>query len=780
MDAGILPGAFRTDPGKGQGRRLGDHGRPGDRARLQPVERRVTGQAVPLWEAVFPRPIRRGRAVRFAPDAFGFPHSLPQILKRGGIDQFVLQKLNWNDTNRFPHELFTWQGLDGSRVLAYKTRYDYQADIDEAKIRHSLRQPAGLGQKNSLYLYGVGDHGGGPTQRNIGEIRALDARRRTPAVKMRRLDEFFAGLDPRADLPVWDDELYLEAHRGVYTSQAAMKKYNREGEDPGRGDREIRLPRRLAGRGFLPGRADWGGWAKINLNQFHDILPGTSVRRVYLDAWDDAETALNLLRSAREQALAGIIARLDTTGPGVPVVVFNPLSWTRTSPVETEIELPADTAGIRLFGPDGGELPVQIVGRRSGPRPALQIVFVARNVPSLGYGVYRALPGAAAVPRTGAPAGDRVLENDFLRVEIDPVSGNLRRVYDKIAAGEVLAGGEGNVLQVFRDDPRQWDAWELDRRQMVRPLAELGGPVAVDLVEAGPVRTVYRVARVWSGSTIQQDLTLYRDLDRLEVRTAIDWQESHQCLKVDFPVNVQAGRAVYEIPYGAGERPTGRNDSFGAARFEVPGQKWAELSGGDYGVAVLNDAKYGWDIAGNRIRLTLLRASDWPDPAADWGRHVFTYALYPHLGDWRIGNTVRQGYDLNYPLLARQVETHPGDLPASFSFMGVNQPNVVVSVVKQAEGLQERDDLIVRLYETQGHARTEAALDFAAEIQNAREVNLVEDDTGGAAAAGRRISVRLGAYEIRTFRLKLARPYYRDWRPAAVRLDLRISSIATA
>ena len=708
----------------------------------------------------------------FAPDAFGFPHSLPQILKRSGIDQIVLQKLNWNDTNRFPHELFTWEGLDGSRVLAYKTRYDYQADIDEAKILHSLRQPHQLGQKNSLYLYGVGDHGGGPTQRNIEEIRALDVRRRTPAVKMRRLDEYFAGLDPRADLPVWDDELYLEAHRGVYTSQAAMKKYNREGEILAEEAEKFASLAAWLGAASYPAEPIGAAWARINLNQFHDILPGTSIRRVHLDAWDDAETALNLLRSARDHALAGIMTRLDTVGPGVPLVVFNPLSWARTSPVEAEIELSADTPAVKLFGPDGRELPVQIIGRRTGSRPAMRIVFVAWNVPSLGYGVYWVVPVAASSPGIVMQAGAHVLENDALRAEIDPVTGNLRRVYDKIAAREVLAGGEGNVLQVFRDDPRLWDAWELDRRQMARPLAELKGPVRVDLVEAGPVRTVYRVTRAWSGSSIQQDLMLYAALGRLEIRTVVDWRESHRCLKVSVPVNVEAGRAVYEIPYGVSERPTGRNDPFGAARFEVPGQKWADLSGEHYGVAVLNNAKYGWDIGGNRIRLTLLRASEWPDPAADRGRHEFTYALYPHQGDWRAGNMVRQGYDLNYPLLARQAEAHPGDLPANFSFIGVDQPNVVVSVVKQAEDAGT-DDTIVRLYETQGRARTEAALDFAGEIQVAREVNLLEDDAGEAAAAGRRLTVQLGAYEIRTFRFKLARPYFRDRRPIAVRLDLR-------
>ncbi|MCL4514717.1 MAG: discoidin domain-containing protein [Firmicutes bacterium] len=710
--------------------------------------------------------------IGYVPDVFGFTYALPQILKKSGIDYFVTTKLNWNDTNPFPHEYFKWKGLDGSELVTYKPRYDYPTTFNRDRINATLYKPDLLGIKSALALYGTGDHGGGPTQDNLNRLRIYGSDPAMPNVNLKRIDEYFADTAAlTGKLPVWDNEMYLEYHRGTYTTQAAIKKYNRLGEIRAEEAEKFASVASWLGAIAYPYDKITKAWGRITTNQFHDILPGSSIHSVYVEAWDDAELALNYLNASLDNALEGILSRVDTEGHGAPVVVFNPLSFARNSLVETEAAFPTKPASVRVYDPAGLEVPVQVESISDTAPAVVKLVFVADDVPSLGYKVYRIVPGnGRGSYSTGLSAGSYTMENNRYRVEISSATGNISRIYDKINVREVLSG-EGNVLQIYEDTPRNYDAWNVDRDDMSAVPTELNKPTSISLVEAGPVRAVYRVKKTWSGSAFYQDITLYSEIDRIDVKMTVDWNESHKLLKVAFPLSVNPPKATYEIAYGAVERSTTRDNSFDAARFEVPGHRWADLSENGYGVSILNDSKYGWDALNNRIRLTLLRAPKSPDPNADMGHHEFTYSIYPHGGDWKAANTVRKGYELNYPLIALSAMPHAGSLPASFSFVSVDQPNVVISVVKKSEE-SASNDLIVRMYETQGKEKTTAHLTFAAKVNAAKEVNLLEDPIGDAGFNDHQLTVELGKYEIKTFRVSLDSPFYVDTRPMTARVDL--------
>ncbi|WP_422448703.1 glycoside hydrolase family 38 C-terminal domain-containing protein [Thermoanaerobacterium sp. DL9XJH110] len=712
--------------------------------------------------------------IGWVPDVFGFSYQVPQILKKSGMDYFVTTKLNWNDTNKFPYEYFRWRGLDGSELITYKPTYDYVTIHTKDQLKNTFNFPKRININKSMALFGAGDHGGGPTQQNLDLFRSYDMDPEMPSVKLKTAAEYFA--DTAGDvskLPVWDNEMYLEYHRGTYTTQAAMKKYNRKSEIAAEEAEKFASMAEWLGGAAYPRHKINEAWRLINLNQFHDILPGSSISSVYDRAWNDSEIALNLLRSSLENSLASIAQRADTSKEGIPLVVFNPLSWERTDIVKAAINLTTESpAYIKVFDSEGNQTNSQVLSR-NGRR--VEIAFKAA-VPAMGYKVYYVKTEGAGAGMTVAQAvysdTDLVvgytMENSFLRVEVNSKTGNIKQIYDKVNGKEVFSGGEGNQLQILEDTPRNWDAWDVDKDDMEAEPIVLDNPTSVEVVERGPLKATIRVTKNWSKSKFIQDITLYAGMNKVDVDMTVDWHESHKMLKVAFPLSVNPPKATYEIGYGSIERSTTRDNSFDAARFEVSGHKWADMSEGGFGVSILNDCKYGWDALGNRLRLSLLRSPKWPDPNADMGKHEFTYSIYPHGGDWREAGTVQKAYELNYPLIAMQTTAHSGDLGAAFSFLSVDKPNVIISVIKKSE---ESDDLIVRMYETQGKEVT-ASIAFAANIIDAEETNLLEEGTAPASFGGKVLTAQLGRYEIKTFRVKLEKPFYTDTKPEVTRIDL--------
>ncbi len=662
----------------------------------------------------FAQELGRDTTEVWLPDVFGYPGNLPQIMRQAGIDRFLTQKLSWNQYNSLPHHSFVWEGIDGSRVFTHFPPADtYNGDASVGELVHAVRNFKDHDRATrSLYVYGHGDGGGGPTAGMIESLRRLADLEGAPRVDLETASSFFdkamADLD---DPPVWVGELYLELHRGTYTTQAATKKGNRTGE---LALREAELWASLALRPLstYPAERLRRAWKTLLLHQFHDIVPGSGIHWVYEDtARDHAQVAAEA-DDVIDGATSALAAAIDTAGLSSPVLVLNPLSHDRAEVVR----LPSDDGDepLMAIGPHGERSPVQVAADGA-------LLFDA-SVPSCGYSLYDLVPDAGdQTPGSELAVDERGLENSRLRVRWDD-DGLLSSVWDKSAHREVLApGARGNVLQMFEDYPNFYDAWDVDRFTLDHPIHVITlDDLAV--TEEGPHRVSVRMTRSFGSSRVTQTISLTAGSARLDFVTSLDWHESHRLLKVAFPVDVRSQRATYEIQHGYVERPTHANTSWDLARFEVCAQRWADLTEPGYGVALLNDCKYGYDIQGNVMRLSLLRAPGWPDPQADRGAHRFTYSLLPHVGDLGQGGVVEAGYELNVPLRAVPTASHGGQQPRRASFLQVDRPGVVVDAVKQAE---DTDALVVRLYEAWGQ-RGPVRLTCAAPVAEAHRADLLE------------------------------------------------------
>ncbi len=639
------------------------------------------------------------------PDGFGFPASLPQILAEAGMGWFVTQKLSWNEVNRFPHHTFWWQGLDGTRVRAhFPPAATYNGDMSLPEL---LRAPLAPGAgARSLYPFGHGDGGGGPTRDMVEAARRAADVAGAPRVAMAGLAEFFAAVetDP-APLPVWVGDLYLEKHRGTFTSQAAVKLGNRRGE--------LALGAAELWSTVRPDGAPWPAeeldraWKLLLLNQFHDILPGSSIHWVYRDAAVDHAEVQATATGLAGGALAALTAAVDTSGAAEPAVVYNPTAATRRELVGT----------------------------------------VMAHVPAMGYAVVDLAEPAAGL---AVEVGDGWMSNGLLRVHWDG-AGRLTSIWDEEHQREVVVpGSAANVFHLHHDHPAEYDAWDVDRSYL-DAYEDLAGPVAIELVEAGEGgRARVRFRRSFGNSTIDQTMVLQAGSRRLDFVTDVDWHERHRFLKVAFPVAVHTDRATFEIQFGHVSRPTHENTSWEQARFEVCAHRWADLSEAGYGVALLNDCKYGYDVRANVMRLSLLRAPTAPDPVCDQGHHRFTYALLPHAGDPFTGGVLEAAASLNTPLVVVPVASRPGLLPASMSFVSVDDPAFVVVAVKRAD--DGSGDVVVRGYEAWG-GRRGVRLRVAMPFARASRTDLLERGREDLAVEGDAVVLVLRPFELVTVRL---------------------------
>ncbi len=680
------------------------------------------------------------------PDVFGYSAQLPQILRRAGVEFFTTQKLSWNETNKFPFNSFTWEGIDGSEVLVhFLPGHDYNSNASPGHLIQTEQRHAEKGHsKPMLYQYGYGDGGGGPTPQMIEFGRRARNFEGLPRCRPGFIRDFFHTLRRDSkDLPRWVGELYLEFHRGTYTTQAKTKLLNRRCELALR-EAELFGAIAMAVGGKYDRKRITECWKLVLLNQFHDVLPGSSIREVYeLSEVQQAEALFSSTELARKSARA-IARHIDTRGEGAPVVVWNPLSWARTGLVQV-----ARPEGLRSAGvvdSEGEAVPSQRV-------PGGQVLFLASGVPAMGYRVYRFAPDTKPPQVTGLKVSEKVIENRLLRVRLNG-NGELTSLYDKLERREVLRGGVGNELQLYHDRPHSNDAWEIDyytRDQRLR----LPDAASVRVVERGPARAAVEVRRTFGKSTLRQRIVIQADEPRVSFETEVDWHETHKLLKVAFPVDVRSPEATYEVQFGSLRRPTHMNTSWDAAKFEVCAQKWADLSDASYGVSLLNDCKYGYDVHGNTMRLTLLRAPKEPDRMADMGRHVFAYSVMPHPGGHADAGTVRKGYEFNVPLRHTVVTARKGTLPASYSFLQVDSPAVVLDTVKKAEA---DDSIILRLYEAHG-GRARARLVTPLPVRSVAECDTLERKTVGRPVRPRNGTVELtfAPFEIKTLKLKLGR-----------------------
>ncbi len=677
------------------------------------------------------------------PDVFGYSANLPQIMSRSGISWFLTQKLSWNQYNVLPHHSFLWEGIDGSQVFTHFPPADtYNGNMSVRELRFGVQNFKDHDRATrSLYLFGWGDGGGGPTSEMLESARRLADIDDMPLLTMEGPRRFFTEAQAEiADPAVWVGELYLELHRGTYTSQAATKLGNRRAE---LSLREAELWTSLAPDLDYPTGRFEDLWKRLLLHQFHDIIPGSGIHWVYDDT---AREHARILRDADQlidTALAAHVTAIDTGSGQDPMVVFNSLSHARTELIK--IDAPQDiTAAVDESGQ------VSSIQRD----PSGQAIFEV-TVPACGYRVYEmvaAAPGphGANLKRVWADTG--ILENDHLRVEVDG-DGLLSSIVDKSVDRQVLAGGSrGNRFQLHPDYPNFYDAWDIDRFAFDQ-VTNIDAVESVDVVERGPLRAAVRVVRQFGDSRLTQEIRLDADSGAIDFETEVQWHETNRLLKVAFPVNVRSPRATYEIQLGHVERPTHDNTSWDAARFEVCAHKWADLSEPGYGVALLNDCKYGYDISGNVIRLSLLRAPTWPDPEADRGHHRFTYRLLPHAGDLRAAGVIDAGYNLNVPLRIVTAAAHQGNRRSGTSMLSVDVPNVVIETVKRAE--DDAGALIVRVYEAWGQ-RGPVTIHAPWTIRRAAQADLLEQDISEIQARGAEVTIDLSPFEIATLKLEPA------------------------
>ena len=638
------------------------------------------------------------------PDSFGYNYQLPQIYKKSGMDYFVTQKLLWaHEFTTFPYKLFWWQAPDGSRLLTYFP-HDYAGGIDAEPLATdiSIWMPSIYGEKlpeNSemMHLYGVGDHGGGPTRVMLDHAEQLMAQSTVyPKLEFSFARDFFSDLQkklPTMQVPTWDGELYFQYHRGVFTTQAETKRRIRRAEENILNAEKFGSLASLYGRAY-PQDIMEENWKNLLFDHFHDIMPGSGIAVNYLEAKRNLESVDRVSNDIAFASLREIAVHVNVDGDGVPVMLFNSLSWARTEVTEVEAQLPTPAHQIEVVDSGGKPAEAQLLSIDSDTHRAK---FLLRsNTPSLGYKTYfvRATTTAPAAHSLLKGSAD-MLENEFIRLQIDPQTGCMTSLFDKRSGTESLApadtdtGGPknstcGNLLQTFVDKPKQWDAWNIDA-DFEKQHWDLDNADEVKLVENGPLRAIIRVKNHFQNSTFVRDITLYAGVPRVDVKMHVEWHEKHILLKVAFPVSAHSDKATYEIPYGAVERPTTRNTPAEQAQFEVPAQRWADISDAKHGFSLLNDSKYGYDAKGNVLRLSLLRSPDWPDPHADEGHHDFTYSLYPHGGGWKDALTIRRGYELNYKLLSISSEKHQGTLPSGYSFLQPQAENIIVTAIKNAE-----------------------------------------------------------------------------------------------
>lgn len=699
--------------------------------------------------------------ILWLPDVFGYSAALPQIMEKCGIQYFMTTKISWNEFNKMPYDTFMWEGIDGTRILTHfvptrdynKAAVEGGTETEHFTTYNGYLNPSQIkggwarySQKelNQEYLcsFGYGDGGGGPTRDMLENQRRMSRGiPGCPVTRMSTSEEFFQVLDRETKeskyLPLWVGELYLEYHRGTYTSMARNKRYNRKSELAYQSEETYAMMDKLLLGGEYPKEELREGWQEILLNQFHDILPGSSIKEVYEDSQQSYEKILKDSRRRTENSLRNLTAHIDA--PQHSVAVFNPNSFEGPGIVSFECPEAMENPGLW----DGEkEIPLQNTEGRT-------YIFTAQGVPSKGYKTYMLKEsGSSEAPSMDIHTG--YMENDYFRIEYNE-KGQFSRIWDKKAQREVLKEGQaGNVIVSYEDRPHNYDAWDLNNYYTEKSW-EIDDVSSIEVTENGPVRGCVRIARKYLDSLIVQDIYIYRDIPRIDIANHIDWREHQIFVKDHFPVDVHTNEAVFDIQFGNVKRNTHENTSWDFAKFEVCHHKWLDVSEEGYGVSVLNDCKYGVSVRGTDIGLSMLKSGIYPNPEADQEHHEFVYSIFPHRGSWKESGTVAQAYELNNPMKAVVKENQGGSLKESYSLLKTDLENVVIETVKMGE---EDETLVVRLYEC-FNKRDRGTLFCGEEIQEVFQCNMLEQEEVPVEHTDHEISFSVKPFEIKTFKIRL-------------------------
>ncbi|MEH2307853.1 alpha-mannosidase [Nostoc sp.] len=709
----------------------------------------------------------------WVPDTFGFCATLPQFFANAGIEYFVTQKLRWNDTTKFDYGAFWWRSPDGSEVFSLMSA-PMGENIDPVKMAsYALEWQSQTGLSESLWLPGVGDHGGGPTRDMLEIAQRWQKSPFFPDLEFTTAEKYLQQIksgvriqesesrsyDSPPAFPIWDDELYLEFHRGCYTTHADQKRWNRRCENL-LYEAEIFATLATISCGVTYPKAEIeAAWKQVLFQQFHDILPGSSITQVYTDAlpqWQQVEQVGTKILQESLFAIASHITLSEPPKPNsLPIFVFNSLNWQRSEVVSVALPTPQEW---QIYDTSGK----QLVSQLSEP---LTLLFLATEIPPVGYRIFWLSPSSPTLQEAKATSPsllpDWILENEFLRVVIDPDTGDLSSIFDKTYQRELLSGA-GNQLQAFKDSGQYWDAWNIDPNYAQHPLPSTNLQ-SIQWLEQGPVQIRVRVVRQLGESEFCQDYILQADSPLLKIATTVNWQENHVLVKAAFPLNIEADFATYEIPCGAIHRTTKPQTPTEEAKWEVPALRWADLTGetqeGIHGVSLLNDCKYGYDSKPNQLRLTLLRSPNWPDSEADKGFHEFTYTLYPHAGSWESAHTVRRGYELNIPLqvILNPTNENPSENPSfstgkdglGMSFLDLSAENLILMALKPSE--DDPQQLILRCYECHGEI-AELSLQSNLGLNLGDTVDLLERSSTTEFSSGQQI-LTIQPWKIASFKV---------------------------
>jgi len=737
----------------------------------------------------FQREFGKTSAEYMLPDCFGFPASLPSILAHAGLKGFSTQKLTWNsaapvggpgsieETPRgIPFNVGNWVGPDGRGIVAALNPGSYggqvREDISKSPTiagnnlvdwpRRVERNGKASGLFTDYHYYGTGDTGGSPREDSVRMMEAIVTRNNALVeaqaavgdgplkVVSATAEQMFLNIRPEhiARLPRYEGDLLLTDHSaGSITSEAYQKRWNRKNELLADAAEKASAGAAWLGTRVYPQERLNNAWTLVMGGQFHDILPGTATPKAFNFSWNDDVIAMNQFAGVLTSATEGIASQLDTRAAGTPIVVYNPLNIEREDVVEATI--PIRSGGVRVFGPDGHEVPAQIVDHK--------VLFPAKVAP-VGYAVY----DVRFVPDSGAASllkvSQRSLENQRYRIALND-NGDVSSIFDKQLNRELLAAPVR--LAIKSDTPAQWPAWNMDwTDQQKPPRAYVGGTPVLSVVEDGPVRIAVKVVRETEGSKFSQTIRLSTGDagNRVEFSDVIEWKTANANLKATFPLTAANAKATYNWDIGTIER--GNNDE---RKFEVPSHQWFDLTdrSGTFGVTILSDCKYGSDKPDDKtLRLTLLRTpgiaprAGYADQSTqDWGRHEIVYGLASHAGDYRRAQTDWHAQRLNQPLIAFESEKHAGPLGKTFSILHTNSSRVRVLALKKAE---DTDELIVRLVELDGREQPDVRIGFASPVIAAREVNSQEQPAGKASINRGELVTNLGRFQPRTFAVKLA------------------------
>jgi alpha-mannosidase len=702
--------------------------------------------------------------ILWLPDTFGYSWALPQLIKRSGLKYFMTSKISWNQYNRIPYDSFWWRGIDGTEVLTHFLTAPGDPQFGGATYGAMLTPAELIGtwknyqQKDRhdevLTLFGWGDGGGGPTLEMLERADRAKNQAGLLHVKQGSAHEFFERLEADGKgLPTWNGELYLEYHRGTYTSQARSKRANRKAEVLYHRAELAAAIATLVGKPY-PHERLREGWRLILLNQVHDVIPGSSIREVYEDSMKDYDRITEIGEAVLNESIEAIAEHLPLAEGEQGLLLLHSAGMKLDMQTAS---VPAEWLPDEIFPVDtGAGTPLAV--QRSNDHAHIS----TRLYHGIGWQLFR------LEKRESGPAGyfdqfkltaaPTELENNWLRVTFNEL-GEIVSLFDKMEERELIpTGAVANQLQAFEDRPARWDSWDIDISYEDK--VWLASPQSINVIENGPLRATLEVRKQILNSQIVQRISLEAFSYRIDFHTVIEWRERHVLLKVAFPVNILSPRATFDIQFGNVERPTHYNTSWDWARFESVAHKWVDLSEENYGVSLLNDCKYGHDVHDNVMRLSLLRAPTFPDPEADQGEQSFTYSMLPHEGNC-LDTTIMNAYHLNDPVSAFVIKGGGGNrFSANQNFLWIPEhfdyDLPIFVIIETVKGAEDGRGIIVRLHETLRY-RNDITLVCTVPLVQAWETNLMEEDELelpiGNSARGQEIKLHFAPFQIRTIRL---------------------------